>query len=211
MGVAENISHSSFPKQGSLLGKSVNVCFHYKTSHTIRGVCVRDDVEAPFESIFRLDDGRSVRSVECQFSIAEPNEQPEKKAERADEYCYSWNGEGFKSDTFYSVKDALAAAAADNEEDNAHVHIGKVDRPSNSQFFPDAGDVIEHMENQASDYGGEYAEYYPDVSEEAKAELGDQLAALLDAWCERHDVSPNFYQVVAVKEYPVSSSPSQEG
>ncbi|TND52037.1 hypothetical protein CF123_18140 [Aeromonas veronii] len=127
------------------------------------------------------------------------------------EYCHSWNGEDFKSGTFDSVKAALADAAADNDEGHTIVHIGKVDRPCNSQFFPDAGDVIEHMENQSYDYGGEYAMDYLDVSDEAKAELDAQLADLLDAWCKKHDVSPNFYQVVGAKEYPISSSPSQEG
>lgn len=119
------------------------------------------------------------------------------------EYCYSWNGEDFKSGTFDSVKAALADAATDNDDEHTHVHIGEVERPSNSQFFPDAGDVIEHMENQAYDYGSEYAVDYPDVSDEAKAELNEQLAALLDTWCQKHGVSPNFYQVSGVKEYPV--------
>lgn len=122
------------------------------------------------------------------------------------EYCYSWNGEDFKSGTFDRVKDALADAAADNDDEHAHVHIGKVERPSNSQFFPDAGDVMDHMENQAYDYGGEYAVDYLDVSDEAKAELNEQLSALLDAWCKKHEVSPNFYQVTSVKKYPVPAT-----
>lgn len=119
------------------------------------------------------------------------------------EYCYSWNGEDFKGDTFDTIKAALADAAAENDGDNTHVHVGKVEHPSNSQFFPDAGDVIDHMANQAYDYGGEYAEYYPDVSDEAKEELNVQLVALLEAWCQKHEVSPSFYQVSNVKEYPI--------
>lgn len=73
------------------------------------------------------------------------------------EYCYSWNGEDFKGATFDTIKAALADAAAENDRENTCVHIGKVDHPCNSMFFPDAGDVIEHMENQAYDYGSEWA------------------------------------------------------
>ncbi|MGP7732977.1 hypothetical protein [Oceanimonas smirnovii] len=116
------------------------------------------------------------------------------------EYCYSWNGEDFKSDTFSSVKAAMADAAVENDGEHGVVYIGKVSRPDNSMFFPDAGDVIEHMAEQADDFAGEYASDYPDVSDEAKAELAERLETLLNAWCEKHGVSPAFYQVRDVKE-----------
>lgn len=120
------------------------------------------------------------------------------------EYCYSWNGEDFEGNTFDTIKAALAAAAAENDDEHTHVHVGTVERPSNSFFFPDADDVIDHMADQAYDYGNEYAADYLDVvSDEAKAELNEQLETLLDAWCVKHGVSPDFYQVGGVKEYPV--------
>lgn len=68
MGVRSNIDINTFPKQGSQLGKRVEVCFHYNTEQTIRGVIVRDDDEHPFIAIIRLDDGRYVLTTECQYS-----------------------------------------------------------------------------------------------------------------------------------------------
>ena len=71
MGVVENISFSNFPRQGSHFGKRVEVCFHYNTSDTIGGVCVRDDEVYPHRTIFKLDDGRYVLASECQYSVEE--------------------------------------------------------------------------------------------------------------------------------------------
>lgn len=68
MGNRENITRYKFPKQGKTLHKRVKVCFHYNTDEVIGGFCVRDDTEEPFDMIFRLDDGRFVRAVECQYS-----------------------------------------------------------------------------------------------------------------------------------------------
>lgn len=122
------------------------------------------------------------------------------------EYCYSWNGEDFKSDIFGSVKAAIADAAIEDDGEHGVVYIGKVSRPDNSMFFPDAGDVIEHMAEQADDYAGEYASDYPDVSVDARAELAEQLKDLLSAWSEKHEIFPTFYQVSGVKEYPIPAT-----
>ena len=67
MGVVENITADSFPKQGALAGKRVRVCFHYDTSRELGAVVVRDDAEKPYQVIFRLDDGRHVLASECQY------------------------------------------------------------------------------------------------------------------------------------------------
>ena len=76
MGCVENITHNKFPKQRDhdykfpemAVGARVNVCFHYDTKHLCPGTVVRDDLEEPFETIIKLDDGRYVRGVECQYS-----------------------------------------------------------------------------------------------------------------------------------------------
>ncbi len=122
------------------------------------------------------------------------------------EYCYSWNGEDFSRGVFDSIPAALADAAGDNDEGLGTVHVGEVSRPCNSLFYPDADDVIDHMITQADDYAGEYASDYPDVSAEEKADLSKQLEALLDAWCQKCGISPTFYQVRNVKEYPLPVS-----
>lgn len=68
MGCHVNLTKDKYPEQGDLLGKEVEVCFHYDTSSVFRAVCIRDDIEAPFETIFQLVDCCSVvRGAECQY------------------------------------------------------------------------------------------------------------------------------------------------
>ena len=75
IGCIKTISYYNFPKQADSsypyphLGKRVEVCYHYDTSHTHMGTIVRDDREEPWETIIALDNGRYVRGVECQFQI----------------------------------------------------------------------------------------------------------------------------------------------
>lgn len=77
MGCVNTIAYDSFPKQRDenykypSIGKRVMVCYHYDTSKTDMGYIVRDDIEEPFETIIKLDNGRYVRGVECQYSFAE--------------------------------------------------------------------------------------------------------------------------------------------
>lgn len=56
-----------FPQQGAYGGKRVRVCFNYDSTETLLGLVVRDDAEAPWRLIIRLDDGRYVLSTECQW------------------------------------------------------------------------------------------------------------------------------------------------
>ena len=84
MGCVETIAYDKFPKQRDknykypemAVGARVKVCFHYDTSKYCMGTIVRSDIEEPFEEIIRLDDGRFVRTVECQYSYAAT--EPEK-------------------------------------------------------------------------------------------------------------------------------------
>lgn len=68
MGVHNNITADTFPKQGWLKGRRCEVCFHYDTSKIVLGTIVRDDAEEPGETIIQLDDGRFVRGTECHYS-----------------------------------------------------------------------------------------------------------------------------------------------
>lgn len=69
MGVKENITADAFPRQGTFLGKTVEVMFHYNTSRAFPATVVRDDVDDPFVTILALDDGRYVLATECQYSL----------------------------------------------------------------------------------------------------------------------------------------------
>lgn len=67
MGFESKISWNTFPRQGKLQGRTFAVSFHYDTDRAIQGVCIRDDAEMPFKTIFQLVDGRIVMAEECQF------------------------------------------------------------------------------------------------------------------------------------------------
>jgi hypothetical protein len=69
MGIVENIRAHRFPRQSNYLGARVVVCFHFDTSMTIDGTVIRDDMEAPWQLIIRLDDGRHVLATECQYKL----------------------------------------------------------------------------------------------------------------------------------------------
>ena len=74
MGCVKNITFDEFPKQADenykypKIGKRVQVCYHYNTSKYHYGTIVRNDIEEPFETIIKLDNGRYLRAVECQYS-----------------------------------------------------------------------------------------------------------------------------------------------
>lgn len=68
MGCESTISMSRFPTQGNFVGKRVEVFFHSDNGSRIGGIFVRDDIEHPFVSIIRLDDGRHVLTTECKHS-----------------------------------------------------------------------------------------------------------------------------------------------
>lgn len=70
MGCVETITADRFPKQGSQVGRVVVVIFHYDTSQRLRGRILRDDMEAPWETLIMLEDERIVRASECQYSPA---------------------------------------------------------------------------------------------------------------------------------------------
>lgn len=69
MGCHVNLTRNKYPEQSDLLGKEVEVCFHYDTSAMFRAVCIRDDKESPFVTIFQLADCCSVvLATECQYA-----------------------------------------------------------------------------------------------------------------------------------------------
>ena len=69
MGYVKTITATTFPEQGPFVNRRVDVCFHYDTSKQIPGTIIRYDCEEPFETLIKLDDGRVLRAVECQFSL----------------------------------------------------------------------------------------------------------------------------------------------
>ena len=70
MGCVSSITVYDFPKQSKYVNRRCNVCFHYDTTKMVMGTVIRDDREEPFETLIRLDDGRTIRGVECQYSFS---------------------------------------------------------------------------------------------------------------------------------------------
>ena len=73
MGNVANITAHQFPRQMERADR-VRVCFHYDTTAMVGGAIVRDDAEAPYVLIIRLDDGRYVLGTECQWAPGEQHE-----------------------------------------------------------------------------------------------------------------------------------------
>ncbi|MBD1582815.1 hypothetical protein [Pseudoalteromonas sp. S16_S37] len=125
-------------------------------------------------------------------------------SKRNDAWCYSFDGENFTSGTFTSIESALQDAR-NKADDSAKVYLAPCETYDNSRFFPDADELINYMGNQADDVGGEYANDYPDVREEAENELTEKLHDLLNKWCDKHDVAPSFYGVGTAELYDLKT------
>lgn len=76
MGCVKTINFENYPKQIDssykypefAVGSRVAVCYHFDTSKQHLGTIVRNDIEEPFETIIKLDNGRYLRAVECQYT-----------------------------------------------------------------------------------------------------------------------------------------------
>jgi hypothetical protein len=71
MGIVANIAMDKFPAQAKGLRRRTEVRFIHDLEHTIGGTIVRDDIEEPYRTIIKLDDGRYVLATECQYSYPE--------------------------------------------------------------------------------------------------------------------------------------------
>lgn len=71
MGVVDEITAGTYPRQSPDIGRAVRVVFHHDLSRQIPGIIVRDDVEAPHKAIIALSDGRFVLTTECQYTFAQ--------------------------------------------------------------------------------------------------------------------------------------------
>ncbi|MCA9478657.1 MAG: hypothetical protein KC535_05915, partial [Nanoarchaeota archaeon] len=72
--LSENME-AELPQQRSDVGNKVNVFFQYNTDYEFKSKIVRDDALEPYNTFFQLNDGRIVKSVECQYSNIYDDEQ----------------------------------------------------------------------------------------------------------------------------------------
>lgn len=123
----------------------------------------------------------------------------------APDECWSGDGEDFNYQTLGDLLDTHG----DTLEPGSVVYVGEAHHPS-ARVLCDADSVIEGIGERAYDIGGEYAEDFPGVSQEAR----DELQALLEAWLDKH-ASVTFYEVKNVREYVITANdlttqPAQE-
>ncbi|MEN2430893.1 hypothetical protein [Comamonas sp. F1-6] len=109
--------------------------------------------------------------------------------------CWSTDGEEF---TFNSLGDLLDSRG-DEMRPGYKVWRGTAMLPS-MESLTDADRVIEDIGERAHDFGGEYAEGYPEVTPEHKA----KLQVLLEQWLAECP-SPRFYQVTDAKPYVLTA------
>lgn len=107
--------------------------------------------------------------------------------------CWSTNEEEYRWES-------LSELIEENEDIKAGdtIYQGTPDRPNPAGYIYDAGDCLEKMAEQAYDDIGEFAEDYPDPSDESKS----LLDSLLKAWAREH-CRPHFYKVANVREYVI--------
>jgi hypothetical protein len=107
--------------------------------------------------------------------------------------CWSLSDEGFSHDSLGELLDNNPDLAA-----GARVFVGEAVYPALNRLI-DSDDVVDQMGDRADDIAGEYADGYPDVSEEDKAELDTLLAAWIAKSCP-----PTFYEVKNVRAYVIT-------
>jgi len=113
-------------------------------------------------------------------------------------YCYSENDEDYRDDGLETLFEQMIDKGTFRV--GAEYWRGEVRRREASEFFS-ADRVIEEANERAYDDGGDYAEDFADVSEEAKAELEVMLAA----WANKH-CPVNFFTVHAATKMQVTEA-----
>ena len=123
--------------------------------------------------------------------------------------AYSFDGETYGA-TYNNTKEALKDAIVEFEEFKKHplkrgipnkIFVGQCEfyRPSlsNSGY-----DVIEAVQCQAQDEGGEWADdYLDDATKEQIEELENGLEAVFQDWIQKYNFYPNFYTIPAADVY----------
>ncbi|ECS8865268.1 hypothetical protein C2Y26_23635, partial [Salmonella enterica subsp. enterica serovar Enteritidis] len=105
-------------------------------------------------------------------------------------WCCSVDDETFNSATFLTREEAIIYAVKEFEpEPGAVIHIARASHPDLSELF-DVDDLTEGAASRAYEFGGEYADGFPELSVEEKKELERLILSYL-----KPIVPVNFYRV----------------
>jgi len=153
----------------------------------------RDGEESLVSSRLLVNLLESLAAAPAAPAQAKPLPAAEVPAPAAPKQCWSLNDEGFSHDSLSELLDNYPDLKA-----GARVFTGMAVYPALSRLI-DSDDVIDQMSDRAYDIAGEYADGYPDVSAEDKAELD----ALLEGWIKKA-CPPDFYEVRDVHTYVIT-------
>lgn len=125
-------------------------------------------------------------------------------------WCCSFDDdEHFDLDWFETREAALhKAMQVAKEEGGETIYIGRI-----QEYVPQvdayAGNMLEYVQEDAYEAGGEYAEaYLEDVTQEDEEELGKMLQDVFDRWLKKHpEYAPGkqFFLVTDVEAIDVST------
>ncbi|MCK2122072.1 hypothetical protein [Pseudomonas sp. PNPG3] len=99
--------------------------------------------------------------------------------------------------------DGVAAYVGDRElAEGAVIYRGVIHRNKASDYVPDADDIVQHMNEKATDES-EFADNFPEIDADQVKEL-DKLLEPVGAWFDRH-CSVGFYEVREIQPYTVTA------
>lgn len=171
-----------------------------KTDTCLYGWHVQEGTPVEFDQAFKIDTAGVTRPPQSWCYIQEYT---------ANLVAYSFDGETYGA-TYNNTKEALKDAIVEFEEFKKYppkrgipnkIFVGQCEfyRPSlsNSGY-----DVIEAVQSQAQDEGGEWADdYLNDATKEQIEELENGLEAVFQDWIQKYNFYPNFYTIPAADVY----------
>lgn len=114
------------------------------------------------------------------------------------EYAY-----GDHQHTEQWTDDGVAAYVGDRElAEGAVIYRGVIHRNKASDYVPDADDIVQHMNERATDES-EFADNFPEIDADQVKEL-DKLLEPVGAWFDRH-CRVGFYEVREIQPYTVTA------
>lgn len=125
----------------------------------------------------------------------------------ATEYCWTVDGENFSGRHATRVDAIQEAKDSTDEWRHDQIETGTVVPRSAIEFFPSANDMVEHAAEHAYNECGDNAADWPEVSDEAEADLDLVLSGFLQSWIMRHRLTPTFYTVGATQ--PIGETDSE--
>lgn len=146
-----------------------------------------DTVTAPYAAAFD-----AIAMPEGAAEVGRLMDVADDMAQDADE-CWSADQELFRADSLGELIDS------NDLEVGRVVWVGIKSYPKPSRLC-DADDIITMMGERADEIAGEWADNYPDVSADEKAELNTLLSAWIAKCC-----SPTFFEVHSIKEYTITA------